>query len=82
MAKKVRVKMSSAGSRKVLNSSEVQADLRRRADAIAMAAGEGYWPSVQAGVNRARASVITADFKAIRDNAKNNTLLKSLDKGR
>ena len=82
MSKRVRVKMNSAGARALLQSSEVQADLRRRADAIASAAGPGFESSIFVGKNRARASVITADFEAIRANAKTNVLLKSLDAGR
>lgn len=79
---KVRVKVHSAAARSLLNSGEVKADLGRRAGAISAAAGEGYQASVQAGRNRARASVITGDYQSIKDNAKNNTLLRSLDRGR
>lgn len=82
MVKKVRVKMNIAGARAIRNSAEVEGDLMRRAQAIEAAAGPGYEASSQTGRTRARASVITADFEAIRDNAKNNTLLKSLDRGR
>lgn len=57
-------------------------DLGERADRIASSAGAGYEASTFEGKNRGRASVITADFDAIRDNAKNQTLLRSLDAGR
>lgn len=60
----------------------VIADLGERAEAIANVAGPGYEASTFEGRNRGRASVITGDFSAIRDNAKNQTLLRSLDAGR
>lgn len=60
----------------------VAAEINRRAEAIADAAGDGYEWSAYDGLTRSRAGVVTASFKAIRDNAKNNTLVKSLDAGR
>lgn len=60
----------------------VIADLEKRAEAVAAAAGDGYEASAMAGKNRGRASVITANYAAIRDNARNQTLLRSLDAGR
>lgn len=60
----------------------VIADLGERAEAIADAAGPWYEASTFEGRNRGRASVITGDFGAIYDNAKNQTLLRSLDAGR
>lgn len=60
----------------------VIADLGERADRIAESAGPGYEASTFEGKNRGRASVITGDYEAIRDNAKNQTLLRSLDVGR
>ena len=81
MANKVKVKMNGKSARELLNSAVVRDALKARADAIAAASGDGYEPSVQTGKNRARASVITGTPKAMRDNAKNNTLLKSLGQG-
>lgn len=60
----------------------VEAELDRRAEAIAEAAGDGYEWSGSDGKSRSRAGVYPTTFKAIRDNAKNNTLLKALDAGR
>ncbi|PVE94994.1 hypothetical protein [Microbacterium sp. TPD7012] len=57
-------------------------DLGERADAIADAAGPGYEASTFEGKNRGRASVITANANARRDNARNQTLIRSLDAGR
>lgn len=60
----------------------VVADLQRRTNAVAAAAGAGYLPSVQQGDTRARGSVITATSEARLDNARHNTLLRALDAGR
>jgi hypothetical protein len=67
---------------KILNSLAVQAELKRRADRIAAAAGEGMLSSVQAGKNRARASVITATPQARNNEARNRALTRALDAGR
>lgn len=88
---KVRVKMNRAGARALLVGGEVQADLLARAGQIQDAANarimsapddELFQASVQAGKNRARASVITGGFASMRENARTNALLKSLDRGR
>lgn len=78
----MKVVINHAGIRALLRSPAVAQDLLRRAQRIAAAAGPGYEASVNVGPNRARASVITASPAAIRDNAKNQTLLRSLDAGR
>lgn len=78
---KPRIKWRLAGFRELRLEPGVIADLGERADAIASAAGPGYEASTFAGKNRGRASVITADYDAIRDNARNQTLLRSLDAG-
>lgn len=61
---------------------KVKADLKRRADNIAAACGDGYVANSGEGKTRSRASVVTATGKAMRDNAKNNTLVRNLDAGR
>lgn len=90
MAKIERVRINSAAARAILNSAEVQKDLLARANSIRDATGmpspggetPGYVTSVRAGRNRARAIVRTYRYEGARDNAKNQTLLKNLDKGR
>lgn len=77
-----KIKWRLAGFRELRLEPGVMADLGERAERIADAAGDGYEASTFEGKNRARASVITADFDARRDNAKNQTLLRSLDRGR
>lgn len=59
--------------------------LEDKVDAAASAAGPGYVGSVVQGVGRgtlgrAIGTVFTDDFKAIRDNAKHNTLMRVFDR--
>lgn len=77
--KKITWKM--AGFKKLRKSPGVAADIASRAERIAAMAGEGYESSQVMGKTRARASVITASYKAQLDNAKHNTLLRSLNAG-
>lgn len=83
MADKVKVKINSKGARALLNSEAIQADLLRRAEAILPAepAG-GFAADVRAGKNRGRAMVKTVSVHGARHNAKHQTILKNLDKGR
>ena len=71
-------KLNSKGVREMLRSEEVKAMLRERAEAIKGRAGDGYEVSTFAGKTRANASVKATTIKAIRDNKKNNTLLKAV----
>ena len=50
--------------------------------ACAGAAGKGFEPSVQQGKTRPHGIVKAATFKARRDNARHNALLKALNAGR
>lgn len=59
----------------------IEQDINNRAEKIAAHAGNGYQASPYAGKTRHRASVITTTYKAKRDNAKNNTLIRSLHAG-
>ena len=61
----------------------VQRELVRRAVRIANACGEGYAADLDAsGRVSARSSVYTQTYRARRDNAANNTILRNLDAGR
>jgi hypothetical protein len=84
MAGSVRIEINSAGIRELLKSPEVQNELGARADRIAAAAGgePDYEVEVIVGATRARASVRTTSFEAIRAEAKDRTLLSALDAGR
>lgn len=66
----------------LLKSAEVQADLRRRAQAIATRAGEGHRVDSDVGPRRARAAVITDTHRARRAEAKSRTLSSAIDAGR
>lgn len=68
--------------REVRTSPEMTADVARRVNAIAAAAGEGYEAETETLPTRARGAVYTRSAEAIYDNAKNNTLVRSLDAGR
>lgn len=78
---KTRIKWNVKAFRELRLEPGVIADLGERAEAVASAAGPGYEASTFEGKNRGRASVITADYAAMRDNARNQTLLRSLDSG-
>jgi hypothetical protein len=60
----------------------VQGDLRGRASRIATAAGDGHEVELAVGRVRARASVRTATFEAMRAEAENRTLSRAIDAGR
>lgn len=60
----------------------VIADIDGRAADVAAAAGDGYETGSWQGKTRYRGSVITATARAQKDQAKNNTLQRSLDAGR
>ena len=91
---KVQVKVSREAILSIQKSSEVQADLKRRAEAIAKSADEQTSPNpikmrnpnyvtfVEVGKVSAKARVSAHNSHSKRDNARNNTLLKSMDAGR
>ena len=82
---KPKFKWNPAGFEAIRRSPEAVALLESKVDAAASAAGDGYVGSVVQGVGRgtlgrAIGTVFTDDFKAIRDNAKNNTLMRVFDR--
>lgn len=78
----VRVVLNRDGPRQLRRLPAVQADLKRRADRIAAAAGAGMEASVVEGTNRARASVITDSTGARRAEATGRALTRAIDAGR
>lgn len=66
----------------LLRSPEVRADLEARARRIAAAAGPGMEVDVEVGAKRARASVRTATYEAMRAEATDRALSRALDAGR
>lgn len=82
MATKVRLKFHYPAFNAVRNDPAVVAEITRRAEAIAAAAGEGHEVTVRTGGARARASVRTATHEARRSEAVDKTLTSALDAGR
>lgn len=78
----MKFELNREGVRALLQSSEVQADVRRRAEAIAAAAGEGMEADSTVGRNRARASVRTGTFEARMAESKDRKLTAAIDAGR
>lgn len=75
---KVRIKLNRAGVGQLLKSAEMQSVLSEHATAIRQRAGDGYEQDVHIGKTRANAMVKATTNKAMRDNMKNNTLLKAV----
>jgi hypothetical protein len=78
-------KWNPAGFEAIRRSPEAVDLLEGLVDGAASAAGPGYTGSVVQGVGRgtlgrAIGTVFTDDFKAVRDNAKNQTLLRVFDR--
>jgi hypothetical protein len=74
----VQVELNSEGIRELLRSQAMMEECRAHAQAIASRAGGGYTVTTYTGVTRVNASVMTATPEAIKDNLKNNTLLKAV----
>lgn len=68
--------------RKLRTDPAVQADILRRAEKIAEAAGDGFKAVQSPARNRARAAVVAVTPEAVARNARDQSLLKALDAGR
>lgn len=66
----------------IRRSPQMVARLRRATAAIRSGCGTGYTESTIQGATRARSTVAAYTYDARVDNARNNTLLKNLDRGR
>lgn len=86
MAKVEKLVINDAAVRSILNGAAAQSLCLSKAQTIANAANSsapgGYAADVQAGKTRAHALVKTMNYRGMRDNARNNTLLKSMGSGR
>lgn len=81
MAKKVRVKMTSAGAKALLSGKEMQAAMLSEAKArVPDSPGYEARPG-QTGGNRTRAFIAAVDWESYNDNARNATLLKAIGGG-
>lgn len=78
----IRIEINSAGIRSILQSPEVEAFLRAKAERIAAAAGDGMEVSSGIGATRARASVTTATNDAREAEATDRALTSAIDAGR
>lgn len=79
---RAQIELNSQGVRDLLRSPEIRADLERRAQAIATAAGPGFAADSTVGPNRARASVGTTDIESMRAEAEDRALTRAIDAGR
>ena len=89
---KTKVRINSAGARAILMSGAVAAELDRRGQSIARAAGAmasadtlrkpPFSANTENGMNRARCIVYTNSPHGIHNNNKHNTLIKALGAGR
>lgn len=78
----MKLKINNAGVQALLKSPGVRADIERRVQQIAAAAGDGMEASVEDGPKRVRGSVITATTDARVAEATNRSLTAALDAGR
>lgn len=79
----VKVEQNSKAIEAIMRSPEVVAALKRKADAIARAAGPGFRSEVKQGTkDRARATVWAGTYEARRAQAKDRALTKAIDAGR
>lgn len=79
---KARIKLKNKGFRELRKHPNVKADLMRRAQKVADAAGDGFEASESPGKNRARATVGTRSYSARRRQAKDNVLQRALSAGK
>lgn len=79
MAKKIKVVLNKAEVRNRLLKSKAMADyIGDLADRISGRCGSGYETSTHYGVNRVNVSVVAGTNEAVKDNLKNNTILRNL----
>ena len=74
----IEIKLNSAGVRQLLKSEEMKNICAEHASNILQKAGDGYEMDTYTGKNRVNAMVMATTPQAMRDNMKNNTLLKAV----
>jgi hypothetical protein len=79
---KTRIALNHTQLKALLRSDEVLADLKRRGEAIARAAGDGMEVQAWRGKNRVRVTVRTRTAAARRAERDNKALTRALDAGR
>lgn len=80
MAKKVEIKLNSAGVRELLKSPAIANRCLQEAQGIASRAGDGYEVEPRSYPERTGAAVVAVTQEAIQDNLDNNTLLRAIGK--
>lgn len=78
----VRAVLNGREVRRLLKSPEVTAELLRRGERIAAAAGPGFVAKPSMGPNRARVAVVATTAAAQRAEARDGALSMSVDAGR
>lgn len=76
-----KLKLNRKNVRDLLKDPALEKHLLEVAEAIAARAGDGFEASSMIGKHRARASVITGSYDAMKDEAKNGTLSKAAGLG-
>lgn len=82
MSGRIRWDLDRKGVAALLRAPGVKADLQRRADRIALAAGAGVRGYVWDGADRARGRVVTVTPEADFNQARYRTLSRAIDAGR
>lgn len=80
--KKAKVKYNMKAFEEIRRLPKTKSTLESSGSKIAEACGDGYEMRSGEGKTRSRASVLTTNAKAMRDNRKNNTLLRNMDAGK
>ena len=75
---KMKFELNGSGVRALMQSDEMQAILKEKADGALNSLGEGYKSDAYVGKNRANAMVYADTYQAKKDNLKNNSILKAV----
>lgn len=82
MASRSKIELDSAGVRALLQSPEVLADMQRRAENIAAAAGDGVEATSWIGFDRAHGRAATVTHEADLAEAQDRVLTRAIEAGR
>ena len=75
---KVKFVLNRAGVRQLMQSDEMQAILKDKADGALNRLGNGYMNDIHIGKNRANAMVWAETYQAKKENLENNSILKAV----
>ncbi|MBQ1294431.1 MAG: hypothetical protein IIY21_10355 [Clostridiales bacterium] len=78
MAKKVQIKLNSAGIQELLKSQAMADECMKAAQSVRSKVGDGYEVQQRNYPERTGAAVVAVSKEAIKDNLDNNTLLRAL----